>query len=82
MCKFGELLRIRKGKYFAGISKIQLGRKALQRIQYTALFYDPKEKVLGFIGSNKPFTFSKTTHTKGAMKRFLNENGYTDFIIE
>lgn len=82
MKEFGELLSIEKGKYFAGLSKIQNGKKALYRVKYTAYFYNSSQQEIGLIGSDNPFTYIKETHTKSEMVKFLKESGYDNFTVD
>lgn len=77
----GELLSVKKGRYFAGISKSAPGRKALYRTLYEARFYNSSNKVVAWLGSDKPCSTIATTHSKATMTKFLIENGYKDFEI-
>jgi hypothetical protein len=77
----GELILVKKGRYFAGISKTSPGRKALYRTMYEACFYNSSNKVVAWLGSEKPCTTIVTTPNKASMTKFLLDSGYTEFEI-
>ena len=76
----GILVRVWKGKYSGGQSSITY--KQLKRTYYEATFYKEDEQSKGYIGSDKPFTFTHTEFTKANIRKYLKENGYTEFTIE
>lgn len=73
----GEIVRIRKG-YTYNKTRQPWGHIVI----YEALFYNENEKIIGWVGDNKPFTLEKRFRKKSELKRFLNGNGYYDFMIE
>ncbi|MGR6760304.1 hypothetical protein ACU1JV_00475 [Paenibacillus sp. T2-29] len=78
----GILILVKKGRYFAGISNSVPGRKPLYRTMYEAYFYNSSNKIVAWLGSDKPSTTIVTTRSKANMTKFLVGNGYTEFEIK
>jgi len=71
---FGRIIATRKGKVYSGKSNIT--HKALYNVSYSVYFLNENEKVVGYLASDKPFTFSKSFNKKSDAEKFLEDNGY------
>jgi hypothetical protein len=74
---FGNIVRVRKG-FTYNKTRQPWGHVVI----YEVLFYKDGDKVLGWVGDNKPFTFDKHFRKKSELKKFLKDCGYFDYTIE
>jgi hypothetical protein len=72
---YGKLIATKKGKKYIGKSNIT--HKALYHVLYGLYFYKENEKIIGYLASDKPFTFSKAFSKKSEAQKFLEDNDYT-----
>lgn len=73
---YGKLVATRKSKQYVGKSIIT--HKALYRTSYGVYFYNEGDKEIGFLASDKPFTFSKGFDRKSEAENFLRGIGHND----
>ena len=73
----GTLIRVQKERAFAG----KKNNRVIYHTRYSAGFFNPENKRIGWYSSEQPVTSIVTTHTIAQMRKFLTEHGYEQWEL-